>query len=975
MITKLKILIIEDNQGDLRFVKELLSDSKSLRCKLSSAETLTEGCSILKTRSIDLIILDLILPDSQGLATLEQIKVVNISIPIIILSSLQNEDLALAAIQAGAQDYLVKGNINEQLLTKVILFAHERKLIENKIKEYVAIIEYTEDAIFTKNLEGTITSWNKGAEKIYGYTNKIIGKNEEILVPESLKNETNRIMEVIKSGKAVSNYQTQRIHKNGSTLYISTTASPIMIGQTVIGVSMIDRDITTQQLSEKQLAIQYRLEKTFNEEVEIKEASHSLLKTLCEILELQGGEIWIVDQTDHTLHNACSWFAKDLFLAIENINKNSILHKNEGIAGNIWETTVPYLIQDINTTSEKLLPQKTLLLSVNLKSLIGFPIAFKNEVLGAIILFNYAMPKFKYSLLSMLTSTGEQFGAFINRIRSTKREKELIIENELALMRLKQAEEINKTKSDFLAMMSHEIRTPLSGIVGLMDLLLTTELTTEQKGYLNGIRISEEELLHVINNILDYSKLESTGIKLAIDDFNLPLLVTELSKIIKMQLLNKDISFELSLESNVPQWVKGDAIKINQILKNLLNNAVKFTIKGYIKLQVSLEQKIGEHFIILFTIIDSGIGIAKQLQPLLFKPFTQTDSSISKKYGGTGLELSICKGLVEHMHGTIGLTSTPGCGSKFWFKLPFVKGVPKIQQTAANYELELNRLITTPEKNAQILLVEDNKINQEVAIQILTKLGYTVAVAHNGLEALEKNNNAVFDLILMDCQMPEMDGYTTTREIRKLEQAKGKKAITIIAMTAYALIEDREKCLSAGMNDYIAKPIKTPKLASLLEKWLHLSTTKVPKSQPPLAQQAPDSQEPQQQPSPQQPQELQSPQPTKTIDLKRLEEIFGDDKLAIQKFLYSFIESLITSLPEIHTAVQNKDINTAKIGLHRLKGSAGNSGVMQIYNICIIAEEKVLLEEWAAVENFLSTIEKLLTAMKDDIGKPGFFTT
>lgn len=408
----------------------------------------------------------------------------------------------------------------------------------------------------------------------------------------------------------------------------------------------------------------------------------------------------------------------------------------------------------------------------------------------------------------------------------------------------REAELTAQAKSDFLAMISHEMRTPLNGIIGMTAVLLSRNLSEQDRDCVETIRHSGEVLMAVIDDVLDLSKIEAGRLELECVELDVAKVISEAMQVVQTVAARKSLKLITSIDRDVPKTIRADGVRLRQILLNLLSNAIKFTPAGKIELRAGVKPSGDFGHELFFSVSDEGIGISEAGQRNLFQPFSQAAAHISRQFGGTGLGLTICKMLVELMGGKIGVTSRLGEGSCFWFTIKALRAEQSrpdsalgssfwagSEQAFQSLSLACGESASAPARLAltsadpaeaarqsRILLVDDNSINQKVALLMLKKLGFQADVANNGQEALQALAKRQYDLVLMDCIMPELDGLEATRILR----SKGGYAasVPVIAMTANAFIEDREACLAAGMSDYLSKPVRESELSRKLKRWL-----------------------------------------------------------------------------------------------------------------------------------------------------------
>ncbi|MDI1226820.1 MAG: PAS domain S-box protein [bacterium] len=619
-----------------------------------------------------------------------------------------------------------------------------------------AIITSSDDAIISKDLNGNITSWNPSAERIFGFTaEEAVGKHISIIIPPEKLSEEDYILGEVRAGRRVVHFETARRHKSGKMIDISVTVSPIRNKEgKLIGASKIARDITDVRQAER--------------------ASAYL-----------GA---IIESSDDAI------ISKDLNGFITSWNKSA-----ERIFGYTEAEVVGRHIT-ILIPAERLPEEDKILTTLRTGNRVDHFETWRRHKDGHLVPVSLTVSPIR-------NGAGTIVGASkVSRDISDR----IAAENALR--------DSSRKKDEFLANMSHELRTPMNAVIGLSSLLKVMDgLPDKARKYVETLATSADALMALINDLLDFAKIEAESFEIEKVEFNLARQVEGVISITNVKAQEKNLQLYLSYSPDLARNFIGDPLRLGQVLNNLVSNAIKFTDRGSIEIDIKgqLDAENNQTWV-TFKVSDTGIGIPASKIDTIFQKFTQADASITRRFGGTGLGLAICRACVDKMGGTIEVVSEVGIGSTFTVRLPFENSAT----IAGTDNFTASSRAPAAPRSKDVLLVEDYEPNVLVATEMLEGLGYSFDVARNGFDAVRKFSAGSYKAILMDVQMHEMDGLEATRRIRRVESEREIPRTAIIAMTAHVRDQDKDKCLEAGMDDFIPKPFLPKQLAETVRRYI-----------------------------------------------------------------------------------------------------------------------------------------------------------
>jgi len=809
---KIDILLIEDNPADAGLLKIYLKECYPVSHNLKVVDYLKKGIELVGKESYSIIILDLSLPDSTGLDTFNRLHAVAPETPIIVLTGLEDEEVAINAVKCGAQDFLVKGTLKSKTLQRSIDYGIERSRLLKQLSENAKKLEAkTTDLLREKiklseaqklahigswewDIKTNLVTWSEELQRIYGLAATEVSATYEKFVeyvhPEDREFVKKTIAEALKTQLPFSFYYQVLTPQNKICIIHARGEIIIDENKKAVKVYGTGQDVTERIREEEMENLALAATKSYNSVI---------------IANNEGEIEWV----NEGFTKLTGYTLKDMLSTHGEILRQGLPTGLSRITEN-YETVVkgkkPVTYEAKNFTKDG----KEYWVITTLTPVLG-----KDGNVKRIIAIDSDITERKLMEYDLLRA---------NRIAEHSLMKGNKALDELMKAK-KNLEHTMKIKEQFMANMSHEIRTPMNAIVGMTDILMDSDLNSEQKECTTAIKTSADNLLSIINDILDFSKIESGKILFEKVPFNIKSVLESVMKMLHFSSEKKGLNLTLQVSENIPQVIIGDVVRLRQILLNLISNSIKFTERGSVLINIQLKEEHDDNIVLLFTVKDTGIGIPEDKLSVVFESFTQASNDTTRKYGGTGLGLTIVKQLVELQSGAISVESKVNDGTTFLVTLPYAKGKPVDASVKANdNDVAYNEL-----ENIKILVVEDNSLNQMVAKKVLSKWQVKIDVADNGKMAIDKVIQSNYDAVLMDIQMPEMDGYDATKYIReKLEGAKSK--VPIIAMTACAMVGEAEKCIEAGMNDYISKPFNQKdlyeKIVRLVKK-NHYGTAKV----------------------------------------------------------------------------------------------------------------------------------------------------
>ena len=917
--TKPMLLLVDDLPANLHLLAEILRDDYRLRMTTQGAEAMR-----LATREPqpDLILLDVMMPDLNGIEVLRLLREnrSTCNIPVIFVSADATEQSQLKGLESGADDYLIKPIQPLALFARVKnLLRRKQDLIEmgdridigtavltgmqkqllNSETRFRGLFDHAPDAILTLDSKQRINDVNATACLMFGYKeDELIGQPLDLLIPERFRLSHARLAndygkEAAQGRPMGKGRQVLGLRSNGEEFPVEIALSKIVMddGDYYMGIA---RDVTERTLAETKL------------------------RQLSMAVDQSPGSVVIATADGKIEYANRAFIDNSGFSASETIGR-------------------PVDFLRLSATEVEM-PKGSSLKPLPFDAWRGEYLNRRKDGSEYVEFVHVSTIRDDTGKVLGFLTLGEditerkRLGLELDRYRQHL--EKLVDERTRELNSAKNiAETALKAKSEFLATMSHEIRTPLNSVIGYAHLMERDLTSPPQRDRLQKIGGAAKHLLGIINDILDFSKLDARQMVLENNAFRVAELLDFVSSMVGDRLHGKPVELHIASAPEVPEFLLGDRMRLGQILTNFVGNAIKFTERGSISLIVRCAENTDniDGARVRYEVDDTGIGMTSEQMDLLFEPFVQADASITRRYGGSGLGLAISRRLAEAMGGSVGVTSEPGVGSRFWLEVPLEE--PTKLPSMANASPSSTAVASDLKLTGHILLVEDNPLNRELAIELLQRAGISVDVAENGLQALVAAADKDYAAILMDLQMPVMDGLGAARALRATERHADTP---IIAMTANVFIDDRNDCINAGMVDFVAKPIDPAILIATLAKYLHTDNgTSAPTAEKPAAPSAPDNLQPLGKRLAAMPE----------IEFATALRSVRNDPALLERILVLFVKNHGDAADKARRLLEAGDKVAAQRIVHTLKGSSGALGAVHLFEQAASIEDKLKIDE------------------------------